>query len=99
MVLAGPLAPDTPESFPDGVTVLTSVPHPTVMAMWDRALFGVFPTKWPEALGNVVHEAMSRGRAVIGTRPGGHEDMIEDGETGLLVEAGNVEALARRCRA
>lgn len=93
LILAGPLAPDTPEGFPAGVTVLTSVPHPTVMAMWDRALFGVFPSKWPEPLGNVVYEAMSRGRAVIGTRPGGHEDMIEDGETGLLVGAGDVEGL------
>jgi glycosyltransferase involved in cell wall biosynthesis len=93
LVLAGPPAPDTPESFPDGVTVLTSVPHPTVMAMWERALFGVFPSRWPEPLGNVVYEAMSRGRAVIGTRPGGHEDMIEDGVSGLLVDAGDVDSL------
>ena len=57
-------------------------------------MFGVFPTRIPEALGNVVHEAMSKGRAVIGTRPGGHEDMIEDGEDGLLVPAGDFEALA-----
>lgn len=94
LVLAGPLAPDTPEQFPDGVTVLTSVPHPTVMAMWDRALFGVFPSRWPEPLGNVVYEAMSREKAVIGTRPGGHEDMIDDGRSGLLVDAGDVEGLA-----
>ncbi len=93
LVLAGPLAPDTPEEFPAGVTVLTSVPHPTVMAAWDRALFGVFPSKWPEPLGNVVYEAMSKGRAVIGTRPGGHEDMIEEGQSGLLVDAGDVEQL------
>jgi glycosyltransferase involved in cell wall biosynthesis len=93
LVLAGPPAPDTPESFPAGVTVMHSVPLPTVMAMWERALFGVFPSKWPEPLGNVVYEAMSKGRAVIGTRPGGHEDMIEDGHSGLLVGAGNVEEL------
>lgn len=93
LVLAGPPAPDTPESFPAGVTVLHSVPLPTVMAMWERALFGVFPSKWPEPLGNVVYEAMSKGRAVIGTRPGGHEDMIEDGRSGLLVGAGEVEEL------
>jgi glycosyltransferase involved in cell wall biosynthesis/GT2 family glycosyltransferase len=93
LVLAGPLAPDTPKEFPAGVTVLTSVPHPTVMATWERALFGVFPSKWPEPLGNVVYEAMSKGRAVIGTRPGGHEDMIEDGKTGLLVGAGDVDGL------
>ncbi|HWA52689.1 MAG TPA: glycosyltransferase family 4 protein, partial [Solirubrobacterales bacterium] len=86
-------APDTPESFPAGVTVMHSVPLPTVMAMWERALFGVFPSKWPEPLGNVVYEAMSKGRAVIGTRPGGHEDMIEDGRSGLLVRAGDVEEL------
>jgi glycosyltransferase involved in cell wall biosynthesis len=94
LVLAGTRAPDTPERFPEGAVVVEDVPYPTVMAIWERALFGVFPTKIPEALGNVVHEAMSKGRAVIGTRPGGHEDMIDDGENGLLVPAGDVGALA-----
>ncbi len=94
LVLAGTRAPDTPSQFPDGVVVLEDVPHATVMAMWDRAMFGVFPTRIPEALGNVVHEAMSRGRAVIGTRPGGHEDMIDDGADGLLVPAGDSTELA-----
>ena len=37
---------------------------------------------------------MSQGKAVIGTRPGGHTDMITDGETGLLVGQGDVTALA-----
>lgn len=95
LVLAGTRAPDTPSRFPRGALVVEDVPYPTVLAMWERALFGVFPTKIPEALGNVVHEAMSRGRAVIGTRPGGHEDMIDDGENGLLVPTGDADALAR----
>jgi glycosyltransferase involved in cell wall biosynthesis/GT2 family glycosyltransferase len=95
LVLVGTRAPDTPQPFPpQGVTVIEDVPHATVMAMWDRALFGVLPTKAPEALGNVVHEAMSKGRAMIGTRPGGQEDMIEDGASGLLVPGGDVDALA-----
>lgn len=94
LVLAGTRAPDTPSRFPDGVVVVEDVPYPTVLAMWERALFGVFPTRIPEALGNVVHEAMSKGRAVIGTRPGGHEDMIDEGQNGLLVAAGDSEALA-----
>jgi glycosyltransferase involved in cell wall biosynthesis len=85
---------DSPERFPDGTTVITDVPHATVMAIWERALFGVLPTKAPEALGNVVHEAMSKGRAMIGTRPGGQEDMIDDGVTGLLVPGGDAGALA-----
>jgi glycosyltransferase involved in cell wall biosynthesis len=94
LVLVGTKGPDTPSRFPSGVTVLTYVPHATVMAMWDRALFGVFPSIAPEALGNVVHEAMSKGRATIGTRPGGHEDMIVEGETGLLIPGGDVPDLA-----
>lgn len=94
LVLVGTRAPDTPSQFPAGSVVVENVPYPTVLAMWERALFGVFPTKIPEALGNVVHEAMSKGRAVIGTKPGGHEDMIDDGENGLLVPAGDAEALA-----
>jgi glycosyltransferase involved in cell wall biosynthesis len=74
--------------------VLHDVPHATVMAMWDRALFGVFPSTHPEPLATVVHEAMSMGRPAIGTTPGGHEDMIDDGESGFVVPAGDVEALA-----
>jgi glycosyltransferase involved in cell wall biosynthesis len=93
LVLIGGRAPDTPP-IPDGVTALGGVPHPTVMAAWDRALFGVFPSILPEPLGNVIHEAMSRGRPVIGTRPGGHGEMIADGENGLLVPSGDVPALA-----
>jgi glycosyltransferase involved in cell wall biosynthesis len=93
LVLVGTRGPDTPDRFPDGVTVLTYVPHATVMAMWERALFAVSPSIAPEALGNVVHEAMSKGCAVIGTKPGGHEDMIDDGETGLLVPGGDAAAL------
>lgn len=95
LVLVGTRGPDTPERFPDGVTVLTYVPHATVMAMWERALFAVSPSIAPEALGNVVHEAMSKGCAVIGTKPGGHEEMIDDGKTGLLVPGGDAAALGR----
>jgi glycosyltransferase involved in cell wall biosynthesis len=41
-----------------------------------------------------VREAMSRGKAVIGSRVGGIPDMVEDGVTGLLVPPGDVAALA-----
>jgi glycosyltransferase involved in cell wall biosynthesis len=92
--MVGTMMSDSPKQFPPGVTVITDVSHATVMAMWEKALFGVLPSKAPEALGNVVHEAMSQGRAMIGTRPGGQEDMIEDGETGLLVPGGDAKALA-----
>jgi glycosyltransferase involved in cell wall biosynthesis len=98
LVLAGTREIDTPPAFPPGVTVVESMPHGAVMRAWDRALFGVFPSRAPEPFGVVVHEAMTRGRAVIGTTPGGHAEMIEDGRSGLLVRSGDVEGLAAAMR-
>jgi glycosyltransferase involved in cell wall biosynthesis len=94
LVLLGSRAPETPQRFPAGVSVLPPVSNASVLAAWDLALFGVAPSVLAEPLGNVIHEAMSRGRAVIGTTPSGHSDMIRDGRSGLLVPAGNVVALA-----
>jgi glycosyltransferase involved in cell wall biosynthesis len=93
LVLIGTIESDTPPVFPPGVVVLQKFPHRAVMAVWDRCLFGVLPSLWPEPLGSVVYEGMSRGKAVIGTTPGGHTDMIIHGETGLLVPLGDVDAL------
>jgi glycosyltransferase involved in cell wall biosynthesis len=64
------------------------------MAAWDRALFGVVPSVGAETFGNVVTEAMSRGRAVVASRLGGIVDIIEDGRSGLLVPANDDAALA-----
>jgi glycosyltransferase involved in cell wall biosynthesis/GT2 family glycosyltransferase len=97
LVMVGIRRPDTPP-LPEEVTVLTDVPHATVMAMWRRSLFAVFPSTWPEPLATVVHEAMSEGRPVIATRVGGHVDMVDDGETGLLVEPRDVDGLERAMR-
>ena len=93
LVLIGTLEPDSPP-FPPNIHVLLDVPHDAVMTAWNRCLFGVLPSLWPEPFGTVVTEGMSRGKAVIGTRPGGHTDLVADGETGILVPAGDVDALA-----
>ncbi len=94
LVLVGTIEPDTPAAFPPGVVVLTDFSHGAVLRAWERALFGVFPSLLPEPLGTVVCEAMTQGRAVVGTRPGGHVDVIEDGVSGLLVDQGDVEGLS-----
>ncbi len=93
LVLIGTRERETPRSLPPGVTIAPDFPHGAVMAAWRRSLFGVAPSLWPEPLGSVVYEGMSRGRAMIGTRPGGHTDMIDDGRTGILVPGGNATAL------
>ena len=78
------------------MTVLENVPHAGVMAAWDRCLFGVVPSVWPEPLGVVSLEAMSRSKAVIGSAVGGITDIVVDGETGFLTEPGDVDELAAR---
>jgi len=98
LVILGSRAPDMPTRFPRGVTVEYDVSHATVMAAWERALFGVAPSVLPEPLGNVVHEAMSRGKPVIGTAASGHEEMIEDGVDGLLVPGGHLDGLVDAMR-
>jgi glycosyltransferase involved in cell wall biosynthesis len=95
LVLLGERSYKSPTDLPDGVLALGGTSHATVMAAWDRALLGVVPSVGAETFGNVVTEAMSRGRAVVGSRLGGIVDIIEDGRSGLLVPPGDDAALAR----
>jgi glycosyltransferase involved in cell wall biosynthesis len=64
-----------------------------VAAELDAATCLVLPSR-REGMGRVVVEAFCRGRAVIGTRGGGIEDLVVDGESGLLVPPDDVNALA-----
>jgi len=93
LVLMGSVWADTPTTFPAGVTVMRDVPHPAVMRAWEHALFGVVPSIWPDPLPGTVREAMSRGKAVIGSAMGGIIDMVDHGQTGLLVPPGNADSL------
>lgn len=54
----------------------------------------VFPTIAQEALGRTAVEAMGCGKPVIASRLGGLPWVVEDGKTGLLVNAGDSADLA-----
>jgi glycosyltransferase involved in cell wall biosynthesis len=84
-----------PRDLPPNVTVLTDLAHAQVMALLRHCQFAVTPSLWPEPSAGVIREAMSQGRPVIATAVGGTTDMIDDDVSGLLVPAGNVDALAR----
>jgi glycosyltransferase involved in cell wall biosynthesis len=63
-------------------------------ALYERAELFVHPTLY-EGSSQVTLEAMAHRKAVVATRVGGIPDKIADGENGLLVPAGEVDAMAR----
>jgi len=54
----------------------------------------VHPSVLADSFPNAVREAMILGKPVVASRIGGIPEMIQDGETGLLVQPGDPEALA-----
>lgn len=59
----------------------------------DDATVLVLPSR-SEGLGRVGVEAFCRGRGVVASRIGGIPDLVEDGETGILVPPADPQALA-----
>jgi glycosyltransferase involved in cell wall biosynthesis len=52
-------------------------------------------SRWQEAFGLVIAEAMAFGKPVVATRAGGIPEVVEDGVTGILTERGDAPALAK----
>ena len=69
------------------------LPHEQVAAALDEAWVLVLPSR-SEGMGRVLVEAFCRGRGVVGTRAGAIPDLVADGVSGLLVDAGDAGALA-----
>jgi glycosyltransferase involved in cell wall biosynthesis len=61
--------------------------------MYRNASIFVFPTL-NEAFGLALLEAMAASLPIVASSEGGIPDIIEDGQTGLLVPTGRVEPLA-----
>jgi glycosyltransferase involved in cell wall biosynthesis len=59
----------------------------------------VLPSIWPENQPVSIVEAMAAGLPVIASRVGGVPELVLNGVTGLLFEAGDVKGLARRMSA
>lgn len=53
-------------------------------------------SRWEEAFGHVIAEAMAFGKPVVATRVGGIPEIVRDGVTGFLIERGDVKAAADR---
>lgn len=89
---------DTSPQFFDG---LPNINHPSVIHTGFRddipnvmhSIDALLILSRQEGMGMVIVEAMAASRPVIGTRAGGIPEVVVDGETGLLVEGDDDEAL------
>ena len=68
------------------------------VATWLRAIDLFVLPSLSEALSNSLMEAMATGCCVVASRVGGNPELVRDGDTGLLFEAGSAESLAGRLR-
>ena len=75
----------------DGVTVFTGFQDPTPYVT--EADVVLIPSR-VESFGLVAVEALLLGRPVVATRIGGLPEVIKDGETGILVDPDDPQALA-----
>ncbi|HEX2037870.1 MAG TPA: glycosyltransferase family 4 protein [Chloroflexota bacterium] len=85
-------ARDTSQGLP--VTWLGVVPQEEMPEVYAMADLFVCPSVWDEPFGTVNVEAMAAGTPVVASRAGGIPEAIAEGETGILVPPGDVEALA-----
>ncbi|HEX4132683.1 MAG TPA: glycosyltransferase family 4 protein [Pirellulales bacterium] len=79
--------------YRDRVSFLDFVPYERLPAVLSEADICVFPSIW-ENFPCVCLEAMSAGRAVIGSNAGGMAEMLESGACGSLVPPNDPVALA-----
>jgi glycosyltransferase involved in cell wall biosynthesis len=76
-----------------GVHRLEPMPHDLVIEAVRRSLFVAAPSLLPESFGIVALEAAAAGKPAIASDIGGLRDVVVDGETGFLVEAGDAAGL------
>jgi len=80
------------------VTFLGHVTRSEMEHRFARAWVQVVPSRWAEPFGLVAVEGMMRGTAVIASSAGGLREIIKPGETGFLVPANEIGALAGKMK-
>jgi len=80
----------------DHVTWTGLIQDPFCEGVFDAADFACQPSRWEEAFGQVIAEAMAYGRPVIGTAVGGITEVIESDVSGFIVPKRDINALSEK---
>jgi glycosyltransferase involved in cell wall biosynthesis len=102
LLLAGPADPDNPDSLDEpSLRALAAEPGiewlgpvADVREVWARAAIALLPSTYGEGLPKALLEAAACGRPMVATDTPGCREIARDGETGVLVPAADVAALA-----
>ena len=84
------------EQQASGLTNVTFAGKQSNMGDWFSAADLLVHPSYSEGLGSVILEAMGAGLPVIGADAGGIPDIIDDGQSGLLIQPGDAKALAEK---
>ncbi|MCS6927746.1 MAG: glycosyltransferase, partial [Candidatus Binatia bacterium] len=76
------------------VALLGYMPRDEAERVCATAWVQAVPSRWAEPFGLVAAEALMRGTTVVASNIGGLAEVVQDGQTGLLVPPGDVDALA-----
>lgn len=78
----------------DHLTWTGLIADPFTEGVYDATDILCQPSRWGEVFGWVIAEAMAYQKPVVATRVGGIPELVADGESGFLIDRGNVEHLA-----
>lgn len=81
-----------------GIRFYGKIGNAEIQDFYARADVSVVPSLWNDVRPNVIPEAFRKGLPVIGARMGGIPELVIDGKTGFLFDAGDVACLARVLR-
>jgi len=87
------LRQQVPPALAARVTFAGTLSRADLLRRYQEADIFVFPSIWDEGFGLPPVEAMAAGLPVIATRSGAVVETVVDGETGVLVDKGDVTAL------
>ena len=80
------------------VRYLGEVTREETKALFAEATALLLPINWEEPFGLVIPEAMATGTPVVAFRRGAAPELIKDGETGFLVDEGDLDGMAAAVR-